>query len=441
MPFAIDTSGQLPDRHRRQRRADRQHLRVAMPCLHTSPLDQPGSGDAGGMNVYVREVALALAAGGAQVDIFTRSPEERGPVHLGPGVVVHHLPAGPRGPLPKEQLPAYLPDISQAILSGRFGPYDVVHSHYWMSGLVGLDLARAWGVPLVHTMHTMAKSKRRHQRDAEEPDSRVEAETVLARRATRLTANTAAEADELVADYGADRSRIDLVAPGVNLDIFHPDGPRTWIGDAGHTPGPAADPLRIAFAGRIQKLKGPHILLRALGLLARKRPDLDVELAIIGSRSGSKELNLARLIAEEHLEHTAHRLPPAPADQLAAWFRAAHVVAVPSYSESFGLVAMEAQACGTPVLAHDVGGLRHSVADGSTGVLVADLTAASWAEAIAQAATHRDRFRAMGEAAVLRARGFSWDHTAAAARTSYARAAADEDPVVDPPAGSPAPRS
>ena len=412
-----------PDQH--PHRALPWRPRVAMLCLHTSPLDQPGSGDAGGMNVYVREVALALAAAGSVVDVFTRGTHAQGAVEVGPGVVVHHLPAGPDGPVAKEELPPYLPQITAGILSGKYGPYDLVHSHYWMSGLVGLELASAWGVPLVHTMHTMAKVKRRLQQDADEPDSRVEAETVLARRATRLTANTAAEADELVADYGAPRTHIDLVAPGVNLEVFRPEGPRTWIGDAGHTPGPAADPLRIAFAGRIQKLKGPHILLRALGLLGRLRPDIDVELAIIGSRSGSKELDLARLIGEEHLEHTAHRLPPAPADELAAWFRAADVVAVPSYSESFGLVAMEAQACGTPVMAHDVGGLRHSVADGSTGVLVADLDAGSWADAIAHAATHREQLRKMGSAAVVRSRAFSWAHTATAALDSYVRAAAD----------------
>lgn len=419
MPHTTDTPGRPPVA------ASRRHPRVAMLCLHTSPLEQPGSGDAGGMNVYVREVALALAAGGAVVDIFTRSPRAHEPVRLVDRVVVHHVPAGPDGPVSKEELPAHLPEITAAIVSGGFGPYDVVHSHYWISGLVGLGLARAWGLPLVHTMHTMAKVKRRHQPDADEPDSRVEAETLLAQQATRLTANTAAEAGELVTDYGAVPERIDVVAPGVDLGVFHPEGPRTWFGDAGHTPGPAADPLRIAFAGRIQKLKGPHILLRALGLLARRRPDIDVELAIIGSRSGTKELDLARLIAEEHLEHTAHRLPPAPAGDLAAWFRAAHIVAVPSYSESFGLVAMEAQACGTPVLAHDVGGLRHSVANGSTGVLVADLDAESWAEAIAHAATHRGGIETMGRAAVVRSREFSWAHTAAATRGSYARAAAE----------------
>ncbi|WP_417219333.1 glycosyltransferase [Arthrobacter sp.] len=406
-------------------RASGRTPRVAMLCLHTSPLDQPGSGDAGGMNVYVRETALALAAAGALVDVFTRSARPRDPDVLADGVVVHHIPAGPDGPVSKEDLPRHLPDITAGILQGGFGPYDVVHSHYWISGVVGLELAARWDIPLVHTMHTMAKVKRRLQHDADEPDSRVEAETVLATRATRLTANTAAEADELVADYGAPAARIDVVAPGVDLEVFRPEGTRIWIGDAGHTPGPAANPLRIAFAGRIQKLKGPHILLRALGLLARLRPDIDVELAIIGSRSGSKELDLARLIADEHLEHTAHRLPPAPADQLAAWFRAADVVAVPSYSESFGLVAMEAQACGTPVLAHDVGGLRHSVAAGSTGILVPDLDAGSWADAIAQVATRRDQLRVMGSAAVVRSRAFSWSHTATAALDCYARAAAD----------------
>ncbi|MDN5755208.1 MAG: glycosyltransferase [Arthrobacter sp.] len=404
-------------------------LHVAMLCLHTSPLDQPGSGDAGGMNVYVREVALAMASSGLLVDIFTRGPRGTESVSLNERVRVHHVPAGPDGPLAKEDLPDHLPEITARIAGGDHGPFDIIHSHYWMSGIVGLELASRWELPLVHTMHTLAKVKRRLQQDAEESDRRVEAETQLARRATRLTANSQAEADELVTDYGAEPSRIDLVVPGVNLQTFHPEGPRMWVADAGHTPGPAVDPLRLVFAGRIQKLKGPQVLLRALGLLARTRPDIEVELAIIGSRSGSKDLDLARLIDEEQLQEIAHLLPPSPADELAAWFRAADVVAVPSYSESFGLVAMEAQACGTPVLAHDVGGLRHSVADGSTGVLVPDLSAESWAEAIAHAATHRDDVARMGHTAVARSHGFSWMHTATATRASYARATIDSAEV------------
>lgn len=419
MTYATGTANQLPPS------VGSQPLCVAILCLHTSPLDQPGSGDAGGMNVYVREVALAMAASGMVVEIFTRGPRNAPPVSLDERVTVHHIPAGPDGPVAKEDLPAYLPEITASIASGTYGPFDIIHSHYWMSGIVGLELAGRWELPLVHTMHTLAKVKRRLQQDAEETDSRVEAETVLARHATRLTANSKAEAEELVTDYEAERDRIDLVVPGVNLETFHPEGPRTWIADAGHTPGPAVDPLRLVFAGRIQKLKGPQVLLRALGLLARTRSDIEVELAIIGSRSGSKDLDLARLIDEEHLQEIAHLLPPSPADELAAWFRAADVVAVPSYSESFGLVAMEAQACGTPVLAHDVGGLRHSVADGSTGVLVPDLSAESWAEAIAHAATNRAEIARMGRTAVERSHGFSWVHTATATRASYARAAVD----------------
>lgn len=419
MPHATPTTGQLPES------MNPQPWHIAMLCLHTSPLDQPGSGDAGGMNVYVREVALALAASGAVVEIFTRGPRDTAPVILAEGLTVHHVPAGPEGPMTKEDLPQYLPEITESIAAGGFGPFDIIHSHYWMSGIVGLELARRWSLPLVHTMHTLAKVKRRLQQDAEETDSRVEAETLLAHNSTRLTANSQAEAEELVADYGARPQGIDLVVPGVNLATFHPEGPTRWIADAGHTPGPAADPLRLVFAGRIQKLKGPQVLLRALGLLSRTRQDVEVELAIIGSRSGSKDLDLARLIHEEQLEDIAHLLPPAPADELAAWFRAADVVALPSYSESFGLVAMEAQACGTPVLAHDVGGLRHSVADGSTGVLVPDLSADSWAGAIAEAATNRGRIASMGRTAVDRSQGFSWVHTATATRASYARAAVD----------------
>lgn len=415
-------------------------LRIAMLSLHTSPLAQPGSGDAGGMNVYVRQLAAALAGRGVGVDIFTRAVDGTGTTVLGNGVTVHHMAAGPEGPLSKERLPEFLPEIVAAIQKCCSGRFDLIHSHYWMSGLAGLELARDWGVPLVHTMHTMGKVKRRHHADADEPDVRLSAELRLVAESARITANTPAEVRELVSLYSADPSMVDVVPPGVDLGIFRPDGPRQWRGFHGGAPAatgaaetapdaaaPAPDtmvrrPLRLLFAGRIQKLKGPHILVRALGVLNRTRPDLAVELAVIGARSGAPELNLHRLVAEEGVEREVGLLPPVPPDELAGWFRGADLVAVPSYSESFGLVAMEAQACGTPVLAHDVGGLRHTVLDGETGVLLPDLDPGRWAAALAGLADAPERLAAYGEAAARHAARFDWSRTAEAALGSYGRA-------------------
>lgn len=435
-------------------------LRIAMLSLHTSPLAQPGTGDAGGMNVYVRQVALALAERGARIEIFTRGPST-GPQAIADGVRVHQVPAGPAGPLPKESLPRYLPELAAAIAARCPSDVDLIHSHYWMSGLVGLDLAARWSVPLVHTMHTLAKVKRRLQSDADESDRRVAAETRLAREATRLTANTVEERDELVKYYGADAQRIDLVPPGVELEVFRPDGPRRWdfgppaAGDrrppagndggaaplVGNTGGKvllAADdggraPLarndggravRLLFAGRIQKLKGPQILVRAVGQLSRTRPDLAVELVVLGARSGARELDLQRIAAEEGVTDRLRLLPPVPAPELAAWLRTADVVGVPSYSESFGLVALEAQACGTPVIAHDVGGLRHSVVDGSTGILVEGLDPVHWAHAIASLADDPGAAQALAQNAVVHAQGFSWTRSGDASLASYTRALA-----------------
>lgn len=246
--------------------------RIAMLCLHTSPLDQPGIGDAGGMNVYVRQLAHSLAQRGSSVDIYTRGEPGQPSVTLGGGVRVIPIPAGKPGPISKEALADHLGDFARAV--GSNPGYEVIHSHYWMSGVVGLELAERWGIPLVHTMHTMGKVKKLLQPDAEEPPRRILAEQDLAHRANRLTANTSAEAEELVGYYGADATRVDVVPPGVDLSVFHP----------GDRPVPPGVPgrMRVVFAGRIQKLKGPQILVRALALLHRQRPELDVKLTILG---------------------------------------------------------------------------------------------------------------------------------------------------------------
>lgn len=389
--------------------------RIAMISLHTSPLEQPGSGDAGGMNVYVRHLALALGGLGVGVDVFVRGEAEPRAIEMAPGVFCHEVPAGPAGKLSKEDLADHLEDAARAIrdYATGFAPYDVIHSHYWLSGVVGLRLGEAWGVPVVHTMHTMGKVKKLSAQ-SEESAARIGAEMVLCREAQRLTANTPAEVQELVDLYGSAPGIVDVVEPGVDLSCFHP-------GVCPQRQSPVGS-LRVVFAGRLQKLKGPQILVRALGILAREHPELDVKLSVIGARSGAKELNLQKLVEAVGVEHLVRFSLPMPAEHLAKAFRCADVVAVPSYSESFGLVALEAQACGTPVLAHRVGGLPHAVQHGRTGILVDGAEPASWAQALAMLASDPALRLSLGAQAAVFAAGHGWEQTADAAITSYRRA-------------------
>lgn len=398
--------------------------RIAMISLHTSPLEQPGSGDAGGMNVYIRQLALALARGGTVVDIYTRGATETRATTMAPGVTCHEVQCGPPGKLSKEELGSHLDACSQAIMdyAADLEAYDVLHSHYWMSGMVGLKLREAWNIPLVHTMHTMGKVKKISAK-TQESGARINGEMLICEQADRLTANTPAEALELRDLYGAPADRIDIVAPGVDLAVFN-----TNAGPSHESP---KNSLRVVFAGRIQKLKGPQILVRALGILNRERPDLDVKLSVIGARSGANELNLQQLVEAESVEHLVRFSLPMPAEHLARAFRCGDVVAVPSYSESFGLVALEAQACGTPVLAHRVGGLPYAVADGVSGVLLDENEPEAWAGALADLAERPERRCTLGAQAAVFAAGLGWGQTAQASMHSYERALTDDFTVAE----------
>ncbi|WP_411733909.1 glycosyltransferase [Paeniglutamicibacter sp.] len=389
--------------------------RIAMISLHTSPLEQPGSGDAGGMNVYIRHLALALAQLGVSVDVFVRGATETRAVEMAPGVTCHEVKAGPAGKLSKEELAEHLDDAAVAIqrYAATLAPYDAIHSHYWLSGIVGLHLRAAWQVPLVHTMHTMGKVKKLSAH-TEESGARIRSEMLLCAQADRLTANTPAEVEELIHLYGADAAALDVVEPGVDLGVFNPGVCEQ------HESAPNS--LRVVFAGRIQRLKGPQILVRALAILSLERPDLDVKLSVIGARSGAKELNLQKIVEAESVEHLVSFSLPMPAAHLAEAFRCADVVAVPSYSESFGLVALEAQACGTPVLASRVGGLPYAVRDGHTGILVDGSEPAAWAVALAKLASDEPLRRILGRQAAEFAAEHGWEQTAAAALSSYSGA-------------------
>lgn len=394
--------------------------RIAMLSVHTSPLDQPGTGDAGGMNVYVAELSRALARRGAQVEIFTRATSsalpDTVPVDDDGRVLVHHVPAGPYEGLDKNDLPGQLCAMTAGVLrAGATRPpgwFDVVHSHYWLSGQVGWLAAERWDVPLVHTMHTLARVKNATLApgDTPEPATRVIGEEQVVAASDALVASTAEEAHDLVQAYDADPARVHVVAPGVDLDLFRPVPDRAALRARLGLP---AHRDVVVFAGRVQPLKAPDVLVRALGVLRDSGRPTPL-LVVLGGPSGRATAlrELQALAAVTGLAQDVRFCPPVPRAELAQWFAAADLVAMPSRSESFGLVAVEAQAAGTPVLASAVGGLRSVVHDQVSGRLVRGHDPAQWADAIEQTLAEpalRDRWRT-GARRV--AEGYGWDATA-----------------------------
>lgn len=403
-----------------------------MLSVHTSPFHQPGTGDAGGMNVYIVELARQLAELGTEVEIFTRATAADLPpvVELAPGVLVRHVQAGPYEGLRKEELPgqlcAFTHGVMQVWAGERPDHYGLVHSHYWLSGHVGWLAAERWGVPLVHTMHTMAKVKNAALAagDTPEPPARVVGETQVVQAADRLIANTAEEAAELVGRYDAEPARTAVVHPGVNLDVFRPADGRSAARARLGLPQHALVPL---FAGRIQPLKGPDVLLHAVRDLLDRAPRLRERLVvpIVGGPSGSglaRPERLHKLAARLGLAELVWFRPPVSQAELADWYRAASVLVMPSYSESFGLVAVEAQACGTPVIAASVGGLPVAVRDGATGYLIDGHDSRRYAEALARFAEQPSHAARLGAAAARHAAGFGWRTAAAATLGVYGQA-------------------
>ena len=401
-----------------------------MLSVHTSPLAQPGTGDAGGMNVYVLQTALHLARRGIEVEIFTRATASADPPvqRVAPGVLVRNVVAGPFEGLDKYDLPtqlcAFAAGVLRAEASHEPGYYDIVHSHYWLSGQVGWLARDRWAVPLVHTAHTLAAVKNAALADgnavqAPEPPLRTVGEQQVVDEADRLIVNTEDEAAQLITLHRADPTRIDVVHPGVDLDVFRPGDRRAARAALGLSPEEDV----VAFVGRIQPLKAPDIVLRA----AAKLPG--VRVVVAGGPSGSGLASpdgLVRLADDLGIAERVTFLPPQSRPDLATLFRAADLVAVPSYSESFGLVALEAQACGTPVAAAAVGGLPVAVRDGVTGTLVAGHDVDQWADALdgllRQGAA---RAEATSQAAAAHAATFSWDNTTDALLASYRRAIGD----------------
>lgn len=389
--------------------------RLAVLSLHSSPLVQPGVGDSGGMNVYVRELAASLAQSGVQTTVYVRRDAEGLPdeVAVEPGFRVVHLDAGAVD-LPKESLPDVVDEFTAGLERHlRLQPVDVLHANYWLSGVVGHRVKHRLDLPLVSTFHTLARVKA--ETGDPEPQRRIDAEAEVVGCSDVILANSVEEQAQLVRLYGAAADRIEIVPPGVQHAFFAPGdraGARRALGLDESAPV-------LLFVGRIQPLKGLDVAVGALAALGRD----DAQLVVVGGPSGAdgaEELDRVRkLAAGLGVLDRIRWVDPQPHHLLSTWYRSADVVVVPSRSESFGLVALEAAACGVPVVAAAVGGLRTLVDHGRTGLLVDDRSPAAFAAAVSEVLADPARAGAMSVAAAERAAGYTWSTAAARLRRIY----------------------
>ncbi len=371
--------------------------------------------------MYVVEAAKQLARLGIEVEIFTRAvcPDTPPAVELAGGVLVRNVVAGPFEELDKNSLPHQICPFTFGVLRAEAdfepGHYDLLHAHYWLSGQVAAVAAERWGVPLIQSMHTLGKVKNLALAagDCAEPAARIRGEGEVVAAADRLVANTAEEARQLIELYGADPWRVKTVNPGVDLAVFRPGS----VLAARQRLGLPPDAVVLVFAGRIQPLKGPDIVLRAAASLLSSSPGLASRLVVVfvGGPSGSEvgaPGRLDGLAVSLGISAVVRQEPPCPQPELADWYRAATMVLVPSHSESFGLVALEAQACGTPVVAAAVGGLRTAVRDGFSGILVDGHDPVSYARVVEKLVTSPGRLAELSRGAVEHASAFGWPVTA-----------------------------
>ena len=404
--------------------------RLAVLSLHTSPLAQPGTGDGGGMNVYVRELTAALARSGVTCDVFTRAWSDGLPevVDVEPGLRVHHVPAGPLHAVPKESLPRVVEEFTAGVLErmaaapasrtdpGGGLPYTSVHANYWLSGLSGHVIKHELNLPLVCTFHTLDRVKAEampEEVEADMPHRRAEAEASVINCSDAVLASCTVEADQIVSLYGGDPGRVRIVPPGVDHAFFGP----------GHRPqarralGLPVGGRLLLFVGRIQPLKGADVAIETLAELLEDGGE-PYRLVVVGGPSGphgEKSLQGLHDIADARgVRERVHFVDPQPHELLSSYYRAADVCIVPSRSESFGLVALEAAACGTPVVASAVGGLTTLVDHGHTGFLVDDPDPRAYAAAVRRVFDEPLAAERFCTASVLRARRYTWR---AAART------------------------
>jgi D-inositol-3-phosphate glycosyltransferase len=388
---------------------------VAIISMHTSPLVQPGTGDSGGMNVYVRELSGSLAQAGVPVRVYVRRWADDLPerVAVEPGLEVVHVPAGPVS-LAKEHLPEVVGRFADGVAADLAGhEVSVLHANYWLSAVAAHRLKHELGLPLVATFHTLARVKA--ESGDEEPGARARAEAEVIGCCDAICASNPVEAEQLVDFYGAPIERIELVPPGVDHAFFSPGdrgGARQALG--------LDDRPTVLFVGRIQPLKGVTVAIEALSRL--RNPE--ARLVVVGGPSGTDgagEWTRARhLVASLGVSERVTFVEPQPHHALSSWYRAADVVVVPSRSESFGLVALEAAACGVPVVANAVGGLRTLVRHDGTGFLVEGRDPGAFAQRIDELFAHPHRAEAMGRAATAEAQRYSWSTTAGRLRRLYA---------------------
>ena len=348
-------------------------LRIAMLSVHTCPLAALGGKETGGMNVYVRELARELARMGAAVDVFTRSQNPAIPrvVRLAEGARVIHLPAGPQAPMARERLHAHLDEFVDGVETWRLAngiDYDLLHGNYWLSGVAGLALRARWGVPLVQMFHTLGALKNGAGVAAErEPALRLAEERRIVAAADRLVAANAIERAGLVSACGADATRVAVIPCGVDTDLFTPGDAAAAREALGLDPGPL-----LLYVGRIAPIKGLQTLLDTVGCL--RGAGTAARLAVIGGETDEPvdghEADVRRRAASLGLGDAVTFVGAQPQERLRDWYVAADVTVLPSYYESFGMVALEAMACGSPVVASRVGGLQSTVRDGETGLLV-----------------------------------------------------------------------
>ena len=401
--------------HERRGQLEHAVTRLAMLSLHTSPLVQPGGGDAGGMNVYVRELVAALAHGGADTTVYVRRWRDDLPKRLAvePGFEVVHIDAGDPN-LSKEQLPGIVDEFADGVRAHlAIDPADVLHANYWLSGVAGHRLKHELDLPMVSTFHTLARVKA--ETGDVEPQNRIDAESDVIACSDIITANSVVELHELVRHYGADPSRIEIVPPGVDHAFFSPGSRR----GARQALGLGDEPV-LLFVGRIQPLKGVDVAVEALSRLRDPR----ARMLIVGGSSGIEGDDHAAevhdLITDQGLDDRITVVPPQPHHVLSTYYRAADVTIVPSRSESFGLVALESAACGTPVVASDVGGLRTLVDHGRTGLRVPGRDPDDFAEAVERIISDPIFAGRLSERAAEAATAYTWTSMAARLRRVYA---------------------
>jgi D-inositol-3-phosphate glycosyltransferase len=386
--------------------------RVAYLTVHTSPLEQPGSGNAGGMNVYLHELAAHMARRGVAVDVYTRrtSPDQAEVVEVERGYRVVHVDAGPPTPLPVLDLPEYVGEFAEGVIKRSYTDavdYELVHSHYWLSGWAGVLVKEALDIPLANSFHTLGRVKDLTRPPQEAPSGllRIAAERDVIARSDCVVASTPAEAEDLLEHYAARPEALCVSPPGIDHEVFSP-GSRA---EARAKLRITADPV-LLFAGRIQPLKALDVAVEATAALLDRFPGL--KLVAVGGASGpggaAEVIRIRELIERLGLEGTVELRQPVPHRQLVHWYRAADVLVVPSRSESFGLVAAEAQAAGTPVVASRVGGLAYAVDDGASGILVDGWDPADYAAAVASIIDDSQRARSLVAGAIEFGAKYSW---------------------------------